>query len=252
MTAIAEVKNLSWLIYPKYILNASFEGFLGRARGPFLNPVANGLAICLGMLSAIAVWKEVPRRWRILLTFLVLLNLGGIYLTQTRCVWLGAIAALGIFFITTIPRAKRLPLVAYCLLIGVALVASQWESLLFMKRDKGLTAEDAAKSVELRPILAVVAWKMFKDHPVDGVGLSQYDPNAKYYLIDRGIDLPLERARGYTQHNVLLSLLTETGLVGMTLFVVVLLLWAYKGLKLRGDPVRPDWARRQGSFCSRF
>ena len=246
VTALAEVKGLGWLIYPKYIFDPSEGGFFGRARGPFLNPVANGMAITLAMLSAVLLWSEIPRRWRLILSFAIIMNLAGVYLTQTRCVWLGTIAALGIFFITKIPKAKRIPLMLYCLLIGAVLIASQWESLLFMKRDKGLTAADAARSVELRPILAVVAWKMFKENPIDGVGLAQYDPNAKYYLIDRDVDLTLEKARGYTQHNVFLSLLTETGLVGMTLFTIVLGMWAYNSLKLYGSPTRPDWVRLQG------
>lgn len=252
ITGIGEVKEISWLVYPKYILSSSYTEFLGRARGPFLNPVGNGLAMCLAILSAISLWKEVPRRWRPILIALLLLYFVGIYLTKTRCVWLGAIAAVAIISLVKIPRGKRLPLAVYGLLIGAVILASQWDRLISFKRDKGLSAQEVASSAELRPILAVVAWRMFKDHPIDGVGLAHYDENSKYYISKRGVDLPLERARGYTQHNVFLSLLTETGLVGMTLFLTILALWSFHAWKLHSDATWPDWARRQGLFFLAF
>lgn len=252
VTAIGEVKDLGWLVYPKYILTSSYKEFWGRARGPYLNPVGNGMTVCLAILSTLSLWNEVPRRWRLILIVLLLGNFLTIYWTQTRCVWLGAGTAVGIFILAKIPRGKRIPLVIYSLLIGSVVLASQWDHLISFKRDKELTAKETASSAELRPILAVVAWKMFKDHPIDGVGLCHYDENSKYYLDGRDFGLPLEKARGYTQHNVFLSLLTETGLVGVGLFISLLLIWSYYSLKLFCDTTKPDWARHQGLLFLAF
>ena len=48
------------------------------------------------------------------------------------------------------------------------------------------------------------------------------------------------------QHNVLLSLLTETGLVGMGLFAVLLAFWVISAWRLCHCPAAPPWVRRQG------
>ena len=93
------------------------------------------------------------------------------------------------------------------------------------KRDQALTAQETAESAKLRPILAAVAWHMFCDRPLWGCGFGQYPERSIEYLSDRSIDLPLEKARPFVQHNVLLALLTETGLAGMGLFVVLLGTW---------------------------
>ena len=50
LTAIAEAWGLESWIFPRYIVSEDYATFLGRARGPLLNPAANGmlLAMCLG------------------------------------------------------------------------------------------------------------------------------------------------------------------------------------------------------------
>ena len=71
-----------------------------------------------------------------------------------------------------------------------------------------------SKSALLRPIFAEIAWQMFKDRPIFGCGFGQYNREKIPYLQDPHSDLPLSHARPYVQHNVFLSLLTETGLLG--------------------------------------
>ena len=100
------------------------------------------------------------------------------------------------------------------------------------KRDEGLSAREAAESVKLRPILARIAWNMFRDRPMLGCGFGQYKSEHVNYLADRSTDLPLEKGRSYVQHNVFLALLAETGLVGMGLFVLLLALWTRDAWRL--------------------
>jgi O-antigen ligase len=88
-----------------------------------------------------------------------------------------------------------------------------------MKRDKNLTAADAEKSVKLRPLLAVVAWEMFKDRPLAGHGYGRYTQKKDRFHTNRSYNLPLEQARDYVQHNVFLSILVDTGLIGLALMV---------------------------------
>jgi O-antigen ligase len=131
------------------------------------------------------------------------------------------------------------------LLVAGLVSVTQWEQLLAFKRDKALGAEKTAESVELRPILAVVTWHMFLDRPLFGCGYSQYKTEHLNYVSDRSTALPLERARGYIPHNVVFSLLTETGLVGLGLFVAMLTYWARDAWRLWRDTAVPLWGRQQ-------
>jgi O-antigen ligase len=114
------------------------------------------------------------------------------------------------------------------------------------KRDKNLSAQATRDSVELRPVLAAVAWQMFLDHPLAGRGFGQYEREHVYYLSDRTTDLPLERGRHFVQHNALLALLTETGLAGAGLFALLLILWARDAWHVWASRAAPLVMRQQG------
>ncbi|MCA9264062.1 MAG: O-antigen ligase family protein, partial [Planctomycetales bacterium] len=91
---------------------------------------------------------------------------------------------------------------------------------------------EMANSAQLRPVLAVVAGKMFVDRPLFGVGYGQYKKYDVYYLDDRSTTYNLDMVRPYHQHNILLSILVETGLVGMVLYASMLGVWAHVGWRL--------------------
>jgi O-antigen ligase len=241
-TGIAEVKGINALIFPKYIASPQYEEFFGRARGPLLNPIGNGILLTLGAAGLVMAWPRVGRFGQLgIIACGALISLGAYY-TLTRSVWLGfALAAVTVAALS-FPKQWRLPLgVAVCLL-GVGLVAAKWDSLNSFKRDKNVSVDDMADSASLRPILAVVAWKMFQDKPIAGCGFGQYRTASVDYLYDRDVDLPLEKARPYVQHNVFLALLTETGLIGLLLFVATMCWMATDAWKL--------W-RGSGTLCQR-
>jgi O-antigen ligase len=52
------------------------------------------------------------------------------------------------------------------------------------------------------------------------------------YLRDPNVDMPLERLKPFVQHNVFLSLLTETGFVGISLYLLLLGTWSYRAWQL--------------------
>ena len=45
LTGIAEVKQFHSIVFPRYIVESTTSEFFGRGRGPFLNPVSNGIFI---------------------------------------------------------------------------------------------------------------------------------------------------------------------------------------------------------------
>lgn len=247
LTALAEHFQIWWLVFPKYITNTGAGAeFVGRGRGPLLNPIANGVLLTACFSAAMFWWPRLTRTKQLLLIGLVLLFLAALYCTMTRSVWISGFFALALVVGLALPWNWRLPLVGGGLLIAVLVTATQWENLVAFKRDKELSARQTAESVELRPIMAMVAWHMFLDRPLLGCGYAQYGTEHENYLSDRSTDMPLERARGYIPHNVVLSLLTETGLLGLGLFLTLVFFWTRDAWRLWADGARPLWARQQG------
>jgi len=246
VTAVAEVSGQWWAVFPRYIASPEHSEFFGRARGPLLNPVACGLFQGTGLLATLLLWPRLGRRGRAALVGVVGALGLGLYATLTRSVWMGAALGVMIALGLATPRRWRVPLVAGALVLGTLVAATQWERLLAFKRDEHLSAQEAADSVRLRPILARVAWNMFRDRPLLGCGYGQYLTEQVDYLSDRSTDLALGQARPYVQHNVFLALLVETGLVGMGLFVALLTLWVRDAWRLWRSGDAPETARAQG------
>jgi hypothetical protein len=248
-TATAEHFKLDWLVFPKYITTTATQAdaeFVGRGRGPLLNPIATGIMVSICFGSALMWWPRLRRGGQLMLIAVAALFLLGLYCSMTRSVWMGGILVLTLAVGLALPWSWRLPLIGGGLLAVTLVVATQWESLRAFKRDEALGADKTAESVELRPIMTVIAWKMFCDRPVLGCGYSQYKTEHRNYVSDRSTDLPLERARDYIPHNVVLSLLTETGLLGLGLFLAMAFFWLRDGWRLWSDAACPLWARQQG------
>lgn len=226
LTGLAEVLELRFLVVPSYIVDRSAGSeFLGRARGPLLNPIVNGFLMTTAWAAWALLGRLVSRQWWPALTVIHGIMAAGIICTLTRSVWLGAFFSgilIGYYFL---PKGYRLAWLVTGVfgMIGVALVVKGffWE----MKRDRDLSAAEAARSAQLRPVLAQVAWEMTKDHPFFGVGLAEYDRAKRKYLADPQASLPINQAKAYTQHNVFLSILVETGIIGLVAFLFLLASW---------------------------
>lgn len=246
LTAVAEVSQQSWAVFPRYVADPSYREFYGRGRGPLLNPVACGYYQAVGLFAAMLLTARAGRVGRAVGVGAMAVFAMGILCTLTRSVWLGT--ALGGMIIVTlcVPARWRAPLLGGVLLAGTIFAATQWDRLMAFKRDRALTAQQAAESVKLRPVLALVAWNMFLDRPILGFGYGQYPAAHLDYLADRTTDLPVFKARYYVQHNVFLCLLTETGLVGVGLFIAVLAYWIRDARRLWHSLSLPPEARALG------
>lgn len=231
VTSVAEKTEMYWAVFPKYIADPNFTEFFGRGRGPLLNPSGNGVLLTV-TLSCALVLPAIERgwtRWMWVSTWPIYML--GIACTMTRCVWMGgAVAMLGILT-ALCPSRWRVPLLVFAVGIGSMGVIAKSQSLVGFKRDKNVSVEDMKQSAQLRPLLAMIAWKMFQEHPWTGVGTAGYLDNAKYY-IQRDVDMPLEKARPYVQHNIVLGLLVENGLLGTIPFCAMLAIWSWWGWKV--------------------
>jgi hypothetical protein len=246
LTAVAESQGAWEFVFPKYIASPAYVEFFGRGRGPYLNPVADGIVAGLGLCAALVWWPRLNRPARLAGLGVLAIFAVGIYCTYTRSVWIGAGLGLLIIVALATPREWRVAVVGSAVVVSSLTMALGWEHFLSFKRDQYVSAEDVADSAKLRPILAMVAWHMFLDRPIFGCGFGQYVQEAPAYLSDRSSDLPLEKARPYIQHNAFFALLTETGIVGMGLFVGLLGCWTRAAWRLWRSEHAPPWVRDVG------
>jgi O-antigen ligase len=252
LTAVAETRGWSAFVLPGYIASPKLAEFFGRARGPLLNPAGNGILLGLCLAATLLWWPRLGRGGRLAVVLVSAIVGVGVYCTLTRSAWMGAILGLLIVVGLAVPWRWRAFIFGGAMLAALVVVATQWERLVTFKRDRALAAHETAESAKLRPILAAVAWQMFCDRPLWGCGLGQYPDRSIEYLADRSIDLPLEKARPFVQHNVLLALLTETGLIGMGLFVLLMGIWLWDAWRLWRGPLAPLWARQQALLFMAF
>jgi O-antigen ligase len=246
LTAIAETRGLSALVFPRYISSAEFKEFLGRGRGPFLSPTCNGFYQGVCLCAGLMIWPRLTRWQQLALLAVMPIVAWGVYATLTRSVWMGVIVGLTIIVGFGLPRAWRVPVLGSFAVVAVAGIAITWQSFVVFKRDKNLSAQESLESAKLRPILARIAYNMFLDKPLLGCGFGHYEQHNKFFVQDRDSDLNIEKGRQFIQHNVFLSQLTELGLIGMSLWILLLGYWGLEGWRLWRDDAQPLVYRQVG------
>jgi hypothetical protein len=231
------------LVWPRYIANPELGLHFGRSRGPMVHSVSYGVYLSACMIC-VWLWRErLPRQVSLMLLLLLPAFLGAIFFTKTRTVWLGAGTSVFLTLAFTLRGRLRVltlgAMVACALIVGVC----KMDSILGLQREG--TVADTRQSASMRKSFTYVSWVMFRDRPIAGVGFGQFASAKLPYLSDRSVDLQLESIRAYVHHNTFLSILTETGLVGLGLFSAVFFHWSKVAWRLLRQDDAPNWMRRQ-------
>jgi O-antigen ligase len=214
VTAIFEIGGHWSLVFPRYIADPSRGIHFGRARGPELNAVSLGMYLTACFWCTWTLANRISHRWQQLALLVVLpLMAIGIYSSYTRSTWLGLAASGLVVAAIEIPRRWRLPSIAVSAVAGALVLATAWTNIVGLEREG--TASESEHSVDQRKSFAYVSWQMFRDNPVLGVGFGRFYDRKLPYLSDRSQEFELESIRPLHHHNTFLSMLTETGIVGL-------------------------------------
>jgi O-antigen ligase len=234
-TAFFEMIGPHSLVFPKFILDPSLGIHDGRARGPFLEAGADGLAMFCCSVAAIMLLDRPRKPWiRWAVIAIASLCLLGLMLTLTRQVWAGAAAGALLASIGS-PRLRRhLPvaLIAGVVVIGGALVAIP------ALQAKLHTRASAQKPVWDRLNSDAAALRMIESRPLLGFGwgtFPRYSP--QYYHVAKTYPLS---AVGEV-HNVVLSNLAEIGAIGLALWLLGLASAVLAPFRRRGPPELEIW-----------
>jgi O-antigen ligase len=219
--AIAFLVDARSLIFPRFILDESLGFHPDRARGPFLQAVANGVS--LNILGILVLALSQKRRTVVTLLWLALPL--AVLATMTRAVWIS-------FTMSTIVLGFRLVkrrVLAVCTLL---VVAGLMVGLAIAFSNHSLKAALWDRTGERGPVDARLAvydagWAMFQERPFTG-----WAAGGMYAELARRMEG--YHLRTFYVHNTYLALLVEFGVPGLALYGI--LFFNLFRLSWRGPP----------------
>ena len=236
LTVLFETLKLDALVFPKYILDDDYGIHVARGRGPFVDAVANGLALYMCSVAcaiAVASWRRRPMR--ALALAIGLLCLLGAFLSLERSVWIGAVLGTVVAMLATRGLRRYLPVLVVAVAVAVAtalvLIPGLSESVSQRANDQGTIWD--------RQNLARAAVNMVEAKPLLGFGWSRFADDSSDYF-EQSPDYPLT-ATSAGVHNTPLTYAVDLGLVGMTLWIVGVLFGIGSALASRGPPDLDPW-----------
>ncbi len=244
--ALAEISELYAVIFPRYIVTAEETEFFGRGRGPFLNPVSNGIFLSVCLCCCWTWWPRINRIGKFGLILAGGFLASGCFATLTRSVWLGFIVGAGIFTWLPASRKQRGTLILVTTVVAIFAFPFVSNKIWAFKRDKYVSVADMEQSAVLRELFLTIAVDMFQDRPLLGCGFGQYTIAKRPYIQSPHSGQPLALAKPFYQHNVFLAHLVETGLVGLITLLWVLAVVAYASWSLWRDQSLDLWPRQFG------
>ena len=244
-TALCEITQQWALVFPKYIADPKIGLHFGRARGPMVHGVSFGHYQGVCLLAAWLCLLRAERKWQVVLVAVVPLFLGGVFFSYTRSVWMGTGLGLVLVLAMTL-RGRVRNITLGSMALGAMLVGlTQMDKITGFQREQ--SAADTRESADMRLSFAYVSWHMFLDRPILGFGFGRFPLDKLPYLDDRSTELKLEKLRPYVHHNTFLSILTDTGLLGLALFLAMLGYWLRDAWRTQcGDG--PTWAKHQAAL----
>lgn len=207
-TSIAFLCGVDALIFPTFIRNSDLGIHADRARGPFLQAVANGVSLTLLALIALHSYGRAKRHKTMLLILLAAVPIA-ILATMTRAVWLSfACALLALLLLAKQWRSRGMWLALAIVMAGALALALNSQQLRSALDDR----LHERGPVEFRQAVYAGAWEMFLERPLTGWGFHQMQDVLPYHVT------------GYQEkvlhpHNTYLELLGEEGIVGFALHV---------------------------------
>jgi O-antigen ligase len=208
LTALAEATGAHALVWPPYIVDPSVGIHADRARGPFVEAGALGLALWGCGVAALVLASAPPRPWlRPAGLVVAALCVLGVLFSLTRADWVAASLSVVVTLVATAElRRFIVPAILACVLLVAGALATvpnlshrvrQREQTQSPVWDRLNSDAAALRMIEARPLLGF-GWDSFRE-----TSPPYYRIAATYPLTSVGI-----------LHNVFLSNAAELGLIG--------------------------------------
>lgn len=202
-----------------------------RIAGPLASNFYALVLVAIIPLALDRFWHEKGVVLRILAGWALLVCTLSIIFTYSRGGFLALIVVVGLMLLRRQPN----PLV---LVATLALVAIIWQflpaeytnrisTLGSLMPSSDTTSIEAEGSFRGRLSEITVAWLMFAEHPIHGVGYANYNNNYLEYAATLGLD---QRREERSAHSLYLEIAAESGILGLFAFGLILNT-AFAGLK---------------------
>ena len=220
-----------------------FEGqqtYYRRYAAPGFDPNDLGLTVALAIPLALYFSGRDRTAAAWLYRAAIVPIIASILLTASRTAWVATVLAFAFAAVTWAGAAAGHRVASVLLLCGVLSGPVLLAPRASRERLSTLPAELSGGTLHNRTRIWKTGLKVFKSHPVAGVGSGAY---AK--AVEPWLGRPAIAGHEYVAHNTFISVLVETGIVGFVLFVLLLaaVVWF---IWLMMPPERALWATMLG------
>lgn len=222
----------SWIL-PAFITDEGLGIHADRARGPFLQAVANGMTLnILGLLALDSYRRKRMPAW-LGLVFLLTLPVA-IAATLTRAVWLSFAGSAIVLLFSAVRKVKQA-----CLFLIIACALGALAGVSFSNTETLTDRLNERSPVEFRMAIYEAGWEMFLTKPLQGWGFA----GMQRELTSRISEFHQEE---FFFHNTFLEVVVQYGLLGLALY-----LWVVIELFRLGRRQRACWTSPPGSLLDR-
>lgn len=197
----------SWIV-PRFIVDEGLGIHSDRARGPFLQAVANGMALVVLALLALDSYRRrrLPRMLALGLALMVPL---AIFATKTRAVWLafaGSVLVLSIFSPSRRVRLTSLVVTVAAAIGGVAVLSVSAAGNSYSER------LEESSPVKFRMSMYQAGWDMVTEKPMVGWPAADIQQELEKRISDF-------HQEEFYFHNTYLEIAVAYGVVGLGLYL---------------------------------
>jgi|JI10StandDraft_1071094.scaffolds.fasta_scaffold83791_2 putative inorganic carbon (HCO3(-)) transporter len=241
MASISVYQNLTGTFSNEYwgFGGNEFSGYVGRPRitGPYLtpNPYAQVLAIIF-IVALDRTWHESKIILRLVAGAGALLCALALIFTDSRGGFANLIFTIFVYFLFNRPNFSAMLVISVFSLVVIQFLPGNFAERILTLTELNPFKEDTAvvadESFRGRTSENIAAMMMFSDYPIFGVGLSNYGENYQKYSREIGLD---PRREEREPASLYLQLLAEQGVIGTSVFLLLVVSIFMKLLKAQRD-----------------
>jgi hypothetical protein len=227
VTAFAEHFQITWLVFPQYILDPSIGIHSEKARGPVVNGAENGGIIAILLLVSLhrARYALTPSvRWLVTLGLLVT-SMPALWFTQERGPWVAFAGGLLIMLVHE-PRRGIVSVLAAIAIAAIPVILWFHLELVPHRQD----------TIDFRIGLYRESLTLFMEHPIAGWGTGKFtsvkhlfNANRRWTSLGQNV-----------QHDTIVAMATDTGAIGALLYISFLVVLFRSLLKARRAAQSPE------------
>lgn len=215
--SIASIASAFISIQRGFILEHDMNTPFSAGLGENANSSARYFLVGMIFLTYLrSIEKTSALRWiataGIIITFL------GIFYTSSRTGILLLIIAIGLFILLN-PRKRQNPAMLFIFILATVILLALSDNVFRLVASIFPSISEGTDTMGLRYKLWAAGWRMWLDHIIQGVGIGMY----RFQMSAYAIGIP-PRSIGAVAHNTYIQLLSETGIVGLGIFLAMTVL----------------------------